>query len=152
MSVMSKSLVCVDASLVLKLLLPEEHSDRALKLWKNWLVNGIQPISPRLLLYEVTSVLRKHAHRGVLPQSSAAKAFAAINEIITSQVRIIDPENVHKKAWELANRFNRPTAYDSHYLALAEHMNCPFWTADERLFNVVHDNLDWVCWLGHRSC
>jgi predicted nucleic acid-binding protein len=107
MSVMSKSLVCVDASLVLKLVLPEDHSDRAQRLWKNWLVDGIQPISPRLLFYEVTSVLCKHAHR--------------------------------------------PTAYDGHYLALAEHMNCPFWTADERLFNVVHDKLDRVCWLGHQS-
>ena len=116
MSVMIKSLVCVDTSLVLKLVLPEEHSERALKLWRSWLVNGIHPISPRLLLYEVTSVLRKHAHRGTIPQSSADKAFTAITQIITSQIEIIDPEKIHKKAWHLAKRFSRPTAYDSHYL------------------------------------
>jgi predicted nucleic acid-binding protein len=148
---MSKSPVCVDASVVLKLILPEEHSERALTLWKDWLVNEIQPIAPRLLLYEITSVLRKHAHRGALPQKMADKAFAAINQIATSQIRIIDPENLHQKAWELAGRFNQATAYDSYYLALAQHMKCPFWTADARLFNVVHDKLDWVCWLAHPS-
>lgn len=82
MNAMSKSKVCVDASLVLKLVLPEEHSERVLTLWKNWLVKAIQPISPRLLLYEITSVLRKHVHRGVLSQSLADEAFAAINQII----------------------------------------------------------------------
>ena len=152
MSAMSKSLVCVDASFVLKLVLPEEHSERTLTLWKNWLLDGIQPISPRLLLYEVTSVLRKLAHRGVLSQSNADETFSAIYRIIISQVQIIDPENLHEKAWKLAKQFNRPTAYDCHYLALAEQMSCSFWTADERLFNVVHDQLDWVRWLGHDSC
>jgi len=151
MSVMNKSLVCVNASLVLKLVLPEEHADRALELWRSWLDSEIQPISPRLLLYEVTSVLRKHAHRGTIPQSSADKAFSAVTRIIRSQVEIIDPEKIHKKAWDLAKSFVRPTAYDTHYLALAEHMNCPFWTADERLFNAVHDSLEWVCWVGHQS-
>ena len=48
----------------------------------------------------------------------------------------------------LATRFNRPTAYDAKYLALAEMMNCEFWTADERLFNAVRDELSWVRWLG----
>ena len=48
----------------------------------------------------------------------------------------------------LAARFNRPAAYDAHYLALAEMMNCEFWTADRRLFNVVKDELPWVRWLG----
>ena len=48
----------------------------------------------------------------------------------------------------LATRFNRPAAYDAHYLALAEMMNCEFWTADRRLFNVVRDELPWVHRLG----
>jgi predicted nucleic acid-binding protein len=47
----------------------------------------------------------------------------------------------------LATRFNRPAAYDAHHLALAEMMNCEFWTADRRLFNVVKDKLPWVHWL-----
>ena len=48
----------------------------------------------------------------------------------------------------LTTRFNHPAAYDAHYLALAEMMDCEFWTADERLFNAVRDELSWVRWLG----
>ena len=39
---------------------------------------------------------------------------------------------------------DRPAAYDAHYLALAEMAGCPFWTADERLYDRVHAELDWV--------
>ena len=45
-------------------------------------------------------------------------------------------------------RFNLPRAYDTAYLALARLRNCEFWTADERLFNAVSRELDWVRWLG----
>ncbi|MBM4457262.1 MAG: type II toxin-antitoxin system VapC family toxin [Chloroflexi bacterium] len=48
----------------------------------------------------------------------------------------------------MARRLNHPAAYDAHYLALAEMYTCPFWTADERLFNAVHEALNWVHWLG----
>jgi predicted nucleic acid-binding protein len=45
-------------------------------------------------------------------------------------------------------KFNRPNTYDAHYLALAENLNCPFWTGDERLFNAVHSDFSDVFWLG----
>ena len=48
----------------------------------------------------------------------------------------------------MAKRFNRPQAYDSHYLALAEMLGLELWTADERLYNAVKDALPWVKWLG----
>ena len=52
------------------------------------------------------------------------------------------------RAFELATRFRRPAAYDAHYLALAEHLACPFWTADERLYNSVRDSFPLIRWLG----
>ncbi|HEY3231696.1 MAG TPA: type II toxin-antitoxin system VapC family toxin, partial [Roseiflexaceae bacterium] len=58
------------------------------------------------------------------------------------------PDGLHRRAWEIAHQFKRPAAYDAHYLALAEIAGCPFWTADERLFNAVKDQLGWVRWLG----
>jgi len=48
----------------------------------------------------------------------------------------------------LATHFNRPTAYDAHYLALAEMLGCEFWTADRRLYNAVKEELPWVKWLS----
>ena len=53
-----------------------------------------------------------------------------------------------KRGYELATRLNRPTAYNSRYLAVAERLQCEFWTADERMFNAVTQDLNWVKWLG----
>ena len=58
-------------------------------------------------------------------------------------------EELLKRAYELATDFNRPTAYDSQYLAVAERLNCDFWTADQRLFNAVREQLGWVKWVGN---
>jgi len=63
-------------------------------------------------------------------------------------VRLLYPAGLHQRAWELARRYNRPQAYDSHYLALAEILGLELWTADERLYNAVHHDLLWVKWLG----
>lgn len=54
-----------------------------------------------------------------------------------------------RRAFEIAVQFNRPTAYDSQYLAVAERLECEFWTADERLFNAVNQQLAWVKWIGN---
>jgi hypothetical protein len=59
-------------------------------------------------------------------------------------VKLLYPEGLHERAWEMANRFHRPQAYDGHYLALAEMLGCELWMADERLYNAVKDELPWV--------
>ena len=60
-------------------------------------------------------------------------------------------DSLLKRAYELATQYNRPTAYDSQYLAVAERLNCEFWTADERLANAVGNDLSWVRWVGNFS-
>lgn len=90
-------------------------------------------------------MLRKKVHRGVLSPEEGERAFDTVHRL---PVQVLTPSDLHRRAWELAARFNRPAAYDAHYLALAEMMNCEFWTADRRLFNVVKDELSWVHWLG----
>lgn len=53
------------------------------------------------------------------------------------------------EAYELAVRFNRPRAYDSQYMALADRLQCDFWTADERLVNSVQAQFSRIHWLGN---
>ena len=142
---MNKSLVCVDAGVLIKLVMAEEDSDRADALWEQWKEDGVKVVAPALLLFELTSVLRKKVHRGLLEPEEGKKAFDTVHRL---PVQVLAPSDLHRRAWELATRFNRPAAYDAHYLALAEMMNCEFWTADERLFNTVRDELSWVRWLG----
>jgi predicted nucleic acid-binding protein len=142
---MMNSLVCTDASLALKLVLNEPDSALARALWEDWKAVQATVIAPTLWGYEVTSVIRNRVHRGQLPLDIEGEVFAAVQQL---PVQLMEPTGLHQRAWELARHFNRPAAYDAHYLALAEMAGCPFWTADERLFNVVRDELDWVHWLG----
>jgi len=142
---MTDSLVCVDANLTLKLVLQESDSDLTLSLWEAWGRQQVMVIAPYLWAYEVTSVIRNQIHRGRLSLELGFEAFTAIHQL---PVQLLQPDELHQRAWELAHRFDRPAAYDAHYLALAEMTGCPFWTADQRLFNVVGNELDWVFWLG----
>lgn len=140
-----RSLICTDASVLIKLLVEEEHSDCAHALWSEWLESETQVIAPLLLPFEVISVLRKQVYRGLITLEEGENAFAMAQ---AAKITLLSPPGLHRRAWELAVRLNRPAAYDAHYLALAEMMGCEFWTADERLVNAVRGELSWVRWLG----
>ena len=75
-------------------------------------------------------------------------ASAQTSEIITSmeglQIEILPLEWGEMLA--LARRFER-SIYDAAYLALAQKLDEPFITGDERLYHAVSTHLDWVRWL-----
>ncbi len=71
-----------------------------------------------------------------------------LQTLIAQRVQIIYPADLHARALALALRYAQPQAYDAHYLALAESLNCEFWTADERLYRALRGELTWVRWLG----
>ena len=142
---MTSPLICVDASLTLKLVLAKPDSPIARCLWAEWEERDMDVVSPSLWAYEVTSVIRNKVHRGKITPDEGEEAFAIIHKL---GVRLIVPPDLHERAWEMAKKLNRPAAYDAHYLALAQTLDCEFWTADERLYNAVRDQLPWVRWLG----
>jgi len=133
--------VCVDANIVLKLVLPEEDSHLAMALWRHWKSQGIAVVVPGLYLYEGPSIVRKWVHRGWLTKEEGEEAY---RNFLAQPVEIVEPEGLWGLAWEYARRFNQPQVYDSMYLALADLLGCEFWTADERLYHVVKTELPWV--------
>ena len=137
--------ICVDASVALKLVLDEEGSDAAHALWAAWVAEELEIIAPCHLAFEVTSVIRNHVYRGEISARAGQAAFEAIH---AQGIELVHPDALHERAWELAQRFNRPTAYDAYYLALGEIAGCDVWTADSRLYHAVRDTLPWVRWLG----
>ncbi|HEY4722706.1 MAG TPA: type II toxin-antitoxin system VapC family toxin [Anaerolineae bacterium] len=140
--------ICADASLALKLVLPEPDSRLARALWNEWREQRLTIVAPSLWAYETISVIRNRAHRGLL---SPDLEEAALDVLQRLPVQLHRPDNLHRRAWELARRFNRPAVYDMHYVALAEMLGCPFWTAGERLFNTIQAEVSQVHWLGHYS-
>jgi predicted nucleic acid-binding protein len=146
---MPRSPVCVDANIVVTIVAPEVQRPLALSLWRSWLKQDREIVAPRLLAYEVTSALWRKVRRDVLTLEEARHAVQAA---LRMGVTILDPPGLSEQAFELAARFQRPAAYDAHYLALADHLECPFWTADERLYNAIRTDFPHIHWLGeHRS-
>jgi len=142
---MSSRQTCVDASVVLKLVLPEPDSEIADALWRSLVRAGPDVLAPTHMAYEVTAVIRNRVHRGLLEPGDGEEALQAF---LALPVTLHPPEPHHHRAWRLAGDFQRPTTYDAYYLALAEARGCGLWTADERLYNAVHGSLGWVHLLG----
>ena len=143
---MPKLPVCVDANIVVIMVAPEELRSLALSLWQSWLAQEREIVAPRLFTYEVTSALRRKVVRHLLTLEEARDALLAALEM---KVTLLDPPNLSQQAFDLAARFNRPAAYDAHYLALADQLQCLFWTADERLYNAIHEDYPRIHWLGN---
>jgi predicted nucleic acid-binding protein len=55
---------------------------------------------------------------------------------------------MHMLALDFADTYGLPAAYDAHYLALADLLDCEFWTDDRRLLQRVGRDLPFVRWLG----
>jgi predicted nucleic acid-binding protein len=133
---------------VLKLFLAEPDSEAADALWQSFARADVEVVAPMHLAYEVTAVIRNRVHRRLLEPGDADEA---LRTFLTLPVTLHPPEPHHRRAWQLAAEFGRPTTYDVYYLALAEALGCDLWTADERLYNAVHESLPWVRLLGqHR--
>ena len=141
------NVVVVDASIALKWILNETDSSKALTLLADWNDREIEVYAPSLLVYEVTNALYRRVRKGEIPFDDARRG---LTEIIFKVVEFDFPEDpdFNIRAMELGQQFGLPAAYDSHYLALAEHKECELWTADTRLWNSTRGKLAWLRWLG----
>lgn len=139
------SLVVVDASFALKLVLPEDYSERVRQVWESWVKKGTDISAPYLLTYEVVSVLRNKVFRGELSPEEGEAALLAMK---AQGIRLLHAEGLEQASWDLAKEFNRPAAYDTSYLALAQILDCEFWTANAKLKNAVRGNLHHLRWVG----
>jgi predicted nucleic acid-binding protein len=140
------SAVCVDASLAIKWIFPEDLSDVADELQGFWLRDEITLVAPQLFPAEVTSIVRERAFRGELARAQAA---AALERALRWPMSLAAPDpTLQRTALEFASRFNHPKAYDAQYLALAYLLDCELWTGDKRLVNSLQGALPWVRWVG----
>ena len=133
--------ICVDASLVLNLVLDEADSEQVHALWAAWAMEGAIITAPCHLAFEVTSVIRNHVYRRNISAEAGQMAFEAF---LAQEIELRHPGELEVRAWELAGQYDRPTAYDTCYLALAESLGCELWTADGRLVKAVAAFLPWV--------
>ena len=105
-------------------------------------------VAPGLFVFECVSALRRMVVRKDLEEERTRSAMGLLG---TMPVSLRAPQGLVERAWAIATELDRPTAYDSFYLGVAELSGIECWTADRRLFNAAHEKKPWLHHLGeHR--
>ncbi len=119
----------IDASVILKWFVPEEHSEPALRLKHT----DARLHAPAFLTLEVGNVLSKKRHRGELTALDAEDIWRAFRR---APVRRHADEPLVLAAFDLAH-LTKQSLYDSLYLALAMKLDLPFLTADRKFYQAL---------------
>jgi predicted nucleic acid-binding protein len=137
----------VDASVVVKRLIREEHSERARALFADAIQRGEPLVAPPLLLSEVTNVLYQRTRRQA-NRISEDDADLALAQVFGLPIDFAAPADLYPRARAFARTHRLRATYDSNYVALAEIIGVELWTADERLIRELGAAAPWVRWIG----
>ena len=143
---MPTSYAVLDSGILLATVQTEPYTEHAKTLINQFAQRETELIAPTLLFYELVAVARKWVYREL---TTSEKAKAALDTLLRYPITTFVDDALLHRAYELATEYNRPTAYDAQYLALAERYQCEFWTADERLYNAVNGKFPQILWLGN---
>ncbi len=119
----------VDASIVVKWLLPEPDSAAALESRRRWVAQGIVPAAPDFLLIELHNVFWKKLQQGELTPDAPILAYAPTFGL---EVNWFPFKPLLPQAWQLACQCHI-SVYDALYAALAQQLHAIFYTADSDL-------------------
>jgi predicted nucleic acid-binding protein len=118
----SARIVC-DASVVVALLLDSGEEGR----WATAALSDVDLAAPSLLGFEAANIIRRHEFAKLVSADQAAQAHADLLELAIEEW---PHELLADRAWQL--RRNLPI-YDASYVALAELIDAPLVTLDERI-------------------
>ncbi len=131
---MSNSIVCVDASYVLRLLISASPEAAPVQMWVESHEQGKIAVAPALLYYEVVNALHRYVVKG---QLTVAAARQLLELALDLEIELHSELDIHHQAFRIAQELTLPAAYDAHYLALAKRLGAELWTADQRLARVA---------------
>ena len=138
-------MVVIDASVAVKVVVPERFSDQAKALVLSWDVQGIKPVAPDFMATEFSNALHKKIRAEEL---TSERARQLVSELYESGIAFRPSRLVHGRAIDSAEELSQRNAYDCHYLALAESRNCDFWTADQPFYRAARGFYSRVRWIG----
>jgi predicted nucleic acid-binding protein len=116
----------VDASVLIKLFLPEQDSDLATALFAMPSISTVSRAAPDLVYLECANILRTRVHRGLLTDVDAralATQLAALPLAWYASPPLLTVIISYALTWQIS-------AYDSAYVALADALHIPLITAD----------------------
>ena len=139
-------MIVLDASLAVKFFVIEVFTAQAVALSRFWKATGIELIAPDFMPSEFATALRKKIQEGIL---TAAGAKQLMGELYKYDIDLRPSQPLHDRAIDLAVELNQRLAYDCHYLALAESLDCDFWTADRPFYRAAQGSYPRVRWIGN---
>jgi predicted nucleic acid-binding protein len=137
--------LCLDTSVVVSYLVPNENEPQADALILEAVLGIARLVAPAFAWAEVGSVLRKKIRMGLLTQEEAKGCYEDFGNL---PIDYIDGESVRARSWELAEQYQLPTLYDAAFLACAESESAQFWTADKVLLAKLSPRPSYVHQLG----
>jgi predicted nucleic acid-binding protein len=139
--------VVIDASVLFKVLIREEFSDRSQALYANALHASRPVFAPPHWATEVTHGLyRLVRRRGI----TGEEADQALRQFLQFPVQVITAPELYYRAL-LFSRAHTVSTYDSLYVVLAQMLDTELWTDDRRLLSSVESIAPWVRWIGDFS-
>ena len=122
-------MIVLDASVILKLILPHEKGrDKAIQLLDDHISGKVRIAAPELLHYEIANVL---VTKTGLTSEAAYQGFEKIFNLEIETFTLGSKE--YLTAIELVAKHNI-TVYDASYISLADSLRCGFTTADKKLW------------------
>lgn len=140
--------VCLDTSVLIKVLVPEEDCDKATALLQEIIETEKLIVLPAIAWTEVGSVLRKKCRKGELTPEEADALWLEFRQF--PGIEYLDDDAVMDRAWKISRHFDMPTLYDAAFLSVAEVVAektgeaCNYWTADEKLIKSLGGQKDYV--------
>jgi predicted nucleic acid-binding protein len=128
--------VVVDSSVVAKWVLPEADSEHAQQLLAEAVAHGGALVILDLALVEVTNAIWKQHLQKLISSDEASRLLDCLLRI---PVRIEAARTLLASALDIAKTHGR-AVYDALFVALAEKTGLQGITADQPLYNIVHND------------
>ena len=135
------SLPCcvIDASVVIKLFLPEPFTEDVTLMFSEYIAHPeYEPfVVPDLFYIECANILWKRVKR--LGELDEHLAQQHIRDLCRLKIPSVSSDTLAERAVEIGMTYDI-TAYDACYIALSEQRGIPFLTGDERLMHILQSS------------
>ncbi|MDA2925542.1 type II toxin-antitoxin system VapC family toxin [Acidobacteria bacterium AH-259-L09] len=135
------SVFVVDASVAVKLFVPEPDSEKAYLLFGR--LGDSQPIqlfAPHLLYVECANTLWKYCQFFGYEQNTAEQNLRDLRDL---GLQIFPDEQLLVEAFQIARQYD-VSVYDAIYVGLAKLLKCSFVTADKRLLRQLGKTIPYL--------
>lgn len=140
--------ICLDTSVIIKILLPEDNSNKATALINSAIQSRQVIVLPVFAWAEVGTVLRQRHCRGKLTVQESDSLWSEFRQF--PGIEYLGDEMIMDLTWKISQSLKMSTLYDASFLAVAEAVaertgeTCEFWTADEKLVNFLNGRKGYV--------